>query len=399
MRTKKKKREVFILLPNKQHLGCDVAVTARGQDVFNVVLELLGVGELLVFGLAVLRDSEYLFLDLKQKLSSYFGRQWNRRSIKVPFILFLRVQYYVESGRLILSSKVLQLYYTELRQKVLQSLSHHQESLFFQLAATALQAEVGDEGEGGEEEEGERERRSHYFLPEDYFPSWLMERRGRAFLLQHSPALHSELRGLSRRRAMLQFIREASRLQDGPVTFYRMTEVRSGVTRGKCIGICCDVRQQVFFCRHLYTQDKKEVKSLILLGVALKGVQIYQEIEGKQCLLHDFSWTDIDRLTFQGRRFEIQAAASRCLPKLVYYAPSRFHSKHVLRHLVDSHRLHISTRDTVHYVQQLEDMHGQLIEDCATSDSQQKQNLDTFLRLSLSFCVCVCACVCSQSAL
>ncbi|XP_054455483.1 FERM domain-containing protein 6-like, partial [Anoplopoma fimbria] len=252
----------------------------------------------------------------------------------VPFILFLRVQYYVESGLLIMSSKVQQLYYAELRQKVLHSESRHQEALFFQLAASALQADVGDleqraEGndeEEEEEEEGEERRHRHYFLPEDYFPSWLIKRRGRDFLLQNCPVLHSELRGLTRSQALLHFIKEAGNLQDGPVTFYRMK------------------------------QEKKEMRSSILLGVTLRGVQLYQDLEGKLCLLYDFSWTDIDRLTFQGSRFEIAAVGSLCLPKLVYYTPSAFHSKHVMRHLSDSHRLHINTRGVVSYIQQLDDM-------------------------------------------
>ncbi|XP_034415214.1 FERM domain-containing protein 6-like [Cyclopterus lumpus] len=245
------------------------------------------------------------------------------------------IQYYVESGRLISSSKVQQLYYAELRQKVLHSESRHQEALFFQLAASALQAEVGDlepraEGNDHEEEEeeegGEEKRRRHYFLPEDYFPSWLIKRRGRDFLLQHCPVLHIELRGVTRSQAVLHFIKEVCDLQDGPVTFYRIK------------------------------QNKKELRRSILLGVALKGVSIYQDLEGKLCLMYDFSWTDIDRLTFQGSRFEIAAVGSLCLPKLVYYTPSAFHSKHVLRHLSDSHRLHINTRGVVSYIQQLDDM-------------------------------------------
>lgn len=73
------------------------------------------------------------------------------------------------------SSKVQQLYYTELRQKVLRSQSHHQEALYFQLAAFALQAEVGDleQREGSDEEERLERKHRHYFLPEDYFPSWV----------------------------------------------------------------------------------------------------------------------------------------------------------------------------------------------------------------------------------
>lgn len=76
------------------------------------------------------------------------------------------------------SSKVQQLYYTELRQKVLRSQSRHQEALFYQLAASALQAEVGDleqQTAGNEEKEEKTQERKHrcYFLPEDYFPSWV----------------------------------------------------------------------------------------------------------------------------------------------------------------------------------------------------------------------------------
>ncbi|KAK1881137.1 FERM domain containing protein 1 [Dissostichus eleginoides] len=300
MRTSQK-RQVSILLPNKQHLDCTVRVRARGQEVLNRVLKQLGVSELQVLGLAVLRDNEYLFVDLEQKLSKYFGKTWKRGSLMVPFILFLRVQYYVESGLLIMSSKVQQLYYAELRQKVLLSKSRHQEAVFFQLAASALQAE-------------------------DYFPSWLIKRRGRDFLLQHCPGLHAELRGVTRGQAILQFIKEAGNLQDGAVTFYRMR------------------------------QEKKELRSLILLGVASKGVHIYQELEGKLCLLYDLTWTHVDRLTFQGSRFEISAVGSLCLPQLVFYTASACHSKHILTHLRDSHRLHINTRAAVCCIQQLEDM-------------------------------------------
>ncbi|XP_037546830.1 FERM domain-containing protein 6-like [Nematolebias whitei] len=325
----KRRRHVSVLLPNKQHLDCSVSVRARGQEVMNSVLRQLGVSDLQVFGLGVLRDNEYLFLDLTKKLSKYFNKRWNRGYLRVPFILFLRIQFYVGSGLLILSSKVQQLYFTELRQKVLCSQSYHQEALLFQLAASALQAEVGDqelrEEADNEGREAEQERK-HYFLPEDYFPFWLIKRRGRDYLLRHSPTLHSELRGLSQSRAVLQFIKESSRLQDGAVTFYRMK------------------------------QDKKEKRSSILLGVAGTGVHVYLDMEGKHCAMFDFSWPDIDHLTFQGCRFEIGVVASLGLPKLVYYTRSAVHSEHILRHLRNTHQFHISTRAAAGCIQQLEDL-------------------------------------------
>ncbi|XP_014891405.1 FERM domain-containing protein 6 [Poecilia latipinna] len=324
MRTKQT-RQVCVLLPNKQHLDFSVRMRARGQEVMKTVLRSLGVGDLQVFALALLRDNEYLFLDLEQKLRKYFGKTWSRNSLKVPFIVFLRVKFYLENGLLILSSKVQQLYYWELRQKVLQSQSHQQEALLFQLAASALQAEVGDleRREGAEDEGGdEKKERMQYFLPEDYFPPWLINHRGRNFLLQHSPVLHGELRGTPRSWAILQFIKEASSLQDAALTFYRMK------------------------------QGKKELRSSILLGVALDGVYIYQEVEGKKHALSAFTWSEIVRFTFQGSRFEIAAVDS----KLVYYTHSAFHSKHILKHLSDSHRFYMSSKDAASYIQQLEDM-------------------------------------------
>ncbi|XP_043958862.1 FERM domain-containing protein 6-like isoform X2 [Gambusia affinis] len=324
MRTKQM-RQVRVLLPNKQHLDCSVRMRARGQEVMKTVLRSLGVGDLQVFGLALLRENEYLFLDLEQKLRKYFGKTWSRNSLNVPFIVFLRVKFYLENGLLILSSKVQQLYYWELRQKVLQSQNHQQEALLFQLAASALQAEAGDleRGEGAEDEGGdEKKERMQYFLPEDYFPAWLINHRGRNFLLQHSPVLHGELRGTPRSRAILQFIKEASGLQDAALTFYRMK------------------------------QGENELSSSILLGVALDGVYIYQEVEGKKRVLFAFTWSEIDRFTFQGSRFEIAAVDS----KLVYYTHSAFHSKHILKHLSDSHRFYVNSKDAACYIQQLEDM-------------------------------------------
>jgi len=68
-------------------------------------------------------------------------------------------------------------------------------------------------------------------------------------------------------------------------------------------------------------------------------------------------------LCSQGSRFEISAVGSLCLPQLVYYTASTCHSKHILTHLRDSHRLHINTRAAVCCIQQLEDMQGQKSEE------------------------------------
>ncbi|XP_055085566.1 FERM domain-containing protein 1 isoform X2 [Periophthalmus magnuspinnatus] len=289
----KAKHQVCVFLPNKQRLDCSSGLKSRGQDLLSEVLEQLEISGLQIFGLAILRDNEYLFIDLEQKLSKYLGQRWTKAPKMGPSILFLRVQYYLDSGRLIQSGRELRLYYTALRQKVLRSQSRQQEDLFFQLASHALQAEVGDFEIQG--------KHKHYFLPEDYFPSWLIKKRGRNYLLQHSPKLHEELRGLPKREALLEFVKLANTVEDVPVTLYKMR------------------------------QNKKEQKFSIIFGVWSNGVCLYQ-----------------------GCRFEIHAVGSLCLPKLVFHSQSALHSALVLKHLRNSHRFTISVRDALSHVRQME---------------------------------------------
>ncbi|KAJ0060330.1 hypothetical protein NL108_010103, partial [Boleophthalmus pectinirostris] len=308
-----------------------IQLKSRGQDVLAEVLEQLEISGLQIFGLAILRDNEYLFIDLEQRLSKYIGQRWRKASKIVslsffffyfgdPSILFLRVQYHVDSGRLIQSGRELRLYYAALRQKVLRSQIRQQEALFFQLASHALQAEVGDLEIQG--------KHKHYFLPEDYFPSWLIKRRGRNYLLQHGPKLHEELRGVPKRESVMEFVKLASTVEDVPVTVYRMRQVQTGICK---IFLICEIEITVCF--------------LLKLNLFLD-----QDVEGKQCLLHEFTWTDLEHVSFQGCRFEIHAVGSLCLPKLVFYSQSALHSALILKHLRDSHRFTISVRDALSHV-------------------------------------------------
>ncbi|XP_030195927.1 FERM domain-containing protein 1-like isoform X2 [Gadus morhua] len=181
---KRQVRRVCVVLSNKQRLDCIVRVSSIGRQVLDHVTLMCGVRSLQIFGLAIFLEHEYLFVDLDQNLGKYLGKEWRRTSTKGTFLLFLRVQHYVESVELIKDSTSQELYYSDLRRKMLDSLCDQQEVLFLQLAAAALQAELGDAEEqilgDGDEQNGkentivsEKKQNQNYFLPEDYFPSWV----------------------------------------------------------------------------------------------------------------------------------------------------------------------------------------------------------------------------------
>uniref|UniRef100_A0A665X6Q7 FERM domain containing 1 n=1 Tax=Echeneis naucrates TaxID=173247 RepID=A0A665X6Q7_ECHNA len=326
MSTSIQQRTICVLLPNKDQLDVTVGPKSTGQDVFNRVTELLGVKELHFFGLTVVKDNEHIFLDMEEKLTKYFPKEWKQDSGKalqkrpLPLILFLKVQYYIENGRLICERKSRHLYYSDLRERVLRSECRQQEEVYFQLAGYALQADLGDHPPPREST-----AITAYFEPKNYFPPWIVAKRGVDYLLCHGPKVHQELWGLSTRDAILLFIRAACRLEDVPVKFYRLQK------------------------------DKKEERGTALLGLTLRGMQVYQEVDNIRQLLYDFPWSNVGRLTFLGKKFEIQPDGLPSARKLVYYTGSSFRSCHLLLHLSSSHRLYLSLQPTLKHLRQLEE--------------------------------------------
>ncbi|RXN10504.1 FERM domain-containing 6-like isoform X1 [Labeo rohita] len=247
--------------------------------------------------------NEHIFLDLEEKLAKYFPKEWKQDSGKgsqrrsIPPLLCLKVQYYVENGRLICERKARKLYYFDLRERVLRSECRQQEEVYFQLAGYALQADHSDHPS-----DGHSQGHAMYFQPKEYFPPWIIAKRGIDYLLCHGPKVHKELWGMSSRDAILLFIRESCRLEDVPVTFYRLQK------------------------------DKKEEKGSALLGLTLRGMQVYQ-----------------------GKKFEIQPDGLPSARKLVYYTGSAFRSRHLLLHLSSCHRLYLSLQPALKHLRQLEE--------------------------------------------
>ncbi|XP_073337372.1 FERM domain-containing protein 6 [Pagrus major] len=322
----KQERTICVLLPNKDQLDITIGLKSTGQDVFNRVAELLGIKELHFFGLTVVKDNEHIFLDMEEKLTKYFPKEWKQDSVKglqkrpLPLVLFLKVQYYIENGRLLCERKARHLYYSDVRERVLHSECRQQEEVYFQLAGYAMQADLGDHPPPREDMEI-----TPYFEPKLYFPPWITAKRGVNYLLCHGPKVHQELWGMSTRDAILHFIRESCRLEDVPVTFYRLQK------------------------------DKKAERGTALLGLTLRGMQVYQEVNNIRQMLYDFPWTNVGRLTFLGKKFEIQPDGLPSARKLVYYTGSSFRSRHLLLHLSNSHRIYRSLQPALKHLRQLEE--------------------------------------------
>ncbi|KAG5265742.1 hypothetical protein AALO_G00245880 [Alosa alosa] len=287
-KTMQDRRCVCVFLPNDDTLNVIVSqVKTLCQELLVQVCDLLRLKDCHLFGLSVIQNNEHIYMELGQKLSKYCPKEWRKEASKgidqfgPPMIVHFRAQYYVENGRLISDRSARHYYYWHLRKQVLQSQCIQREEAYFLLAAFALQADLGN-----------FKRNKHfgkYFEPEAYFPPWVIAKRGREYILRHIPNMHKDQYALTASEAHLKYIKESAQLDDVTVHYYRLYK------------------------------DKKEVEASLTLGLTLRGIQIFQNVGSVRQLLYDFPWTNVGKLVFVGKKFEILPDGLPSARKLIYY--------------------------------------------------------------------------------
>uniref|UniRef100_A0A8C8SDL0 FERM domain containing 6 n=1 Tax=Pelusios castaneus TaxID=367368 RepID=A0A8C8SDL0_9SAUR len=260
------RRSVCIFLPNDESLNIIINVKILCRELLVQVCDLLRLRDCHLFGLSVIQNNEHVYMELSQKLYKYCPKEWKKEASKgidqfgPPMIIHFRVQYYVENGRLISDRTARYYYYWHLRKQVLHSQCVLREEAYFLLAAFALQADLGN-----------FKRNKHcgkYFEPEAYFPGWVLQKRGRDYILKHIPNMHKDQFALTASEAHLKYIKEAVRLDDVAVHYYRLYK------------------------------DKREIEASLTLGLTTRGIQIFQNLDEERQLLFDFPWTNVGKLVF-----------------------------------------------------------------------------------------------------
>ncbi|KAL6438738.1 hypothetical protein ACFW04_004613 [Cataglyphis niger] len=324
-----------------------VEAKSKVKEVYAQTCTLLsqqGMRDCELFGLAILSDGEYLFVDSESKLNKYAPKNWRNShtygldsSGRPAFVLYFRVRFYIDTPLLLSDETTRHHYYLQLRDNVVrhgggvESLHPHHPlhdpsivTPLLALAGLALQADLGDYSE--------ERHRPHagsvgYCKSTDYLPPHMCLESN---VLAALAAQHKENSGLSREEAELQYIREAV-LLEAPLNahLYRLRRSKNEAGPGR-----------------------------ILLAICARGVRIYTEEE----IPRIFAWNNIGKLCFDRKKFEIRAVDQP--DKLTLYSGCDDKSKLLLGLCRDTHQFSMAIASRVNEAKRREEEERKVLRDC-----------------------------------
>ncbi|KAJ8669838.1 hypothetical protein QAD02_001097 [Eretmocerus hayati] len=332
-----------------------VDVKSKVKEVYAQTCQLLGqqgMQDCELFGLAILSDGEYLFVDQECKLNKYAPKNWRSShtygldsSGRPAFVLYFRVRYFVDTPLLLSDETTRHHYYLQLRDNVvrhgggveswqgrhpLQSGSVYGPLL--SLAGLALQADLGDYND-------ERHRRqTAYCKPSDYLPAHMCHEDNALSVLA---AQHRDNRGLSREEAELSYIKEAL-LLEAPLNahLYRLRRSKSEQGPGRA-----------------------------LLAICARGVRVYGDEDSPQV----FTWNNIGKLGFDRKKFEIRAVDQP--GKLTLFSGCDDKSKLLLALCRDTHQFFMAIAPRVTEAKRREEEERKVLRDCYMYPARCKLNM------------------------
>ncbi|XP_037073418.1 protein expanded-like [Pollicipes pollicipes] len=327
------RKYVAVRLLTQQRLYFTIDPKCKLCELYSSVAEqmcLQGMQDPDLFGLAVILDGEYVFVDPENKIGKYAPKAWKTSqsdgldASNQPLLQFsLRVKFYVECHLLLRDQVTRHHYYLQLRENVLAHGQACSRELCLLLAGWALQADLGDRP---------LHAGTQYFRPADYFPDWLIGQAGAESILNSTPAVHRHNRGMSSAQAELAYIREASAVE-AP------------------------------FNLHLYRlrRRKSDTSGSVLLGICPNGVELYQEEKNSvRKLIASFIWTNIGRLGFEKKKFEISALTQ----KFTFYTTDDEKSKQLFHLCKETHLFTQSAHDRLALIQQRSEEGGRSTDSC-----------------------------------
>ncbi|XP_033112583.1 tyrosine-protein phosphatase non-receptor type 13-like isoform X2 [Anneissia japonica] len=312
----RKKVTCVLLNGRRLNLMCDLGTT--GKEMFELVVKYLDILEHFFFGLAYIRDGEYLFLEPDEKLHKVGPPSWKEevkkksRISNQSFTVFFRVKFYVENPGLLRHITTRHQYYLQLRKDILEERTKCDEQAALQLASLALQAEMGDYASSS--------ATRNYFLPEQYLPVYVISAIGVAEIRRRLPPMHELQKGMAEEQAELEFLMEARKLAEYGIHFHRIS------------------------------QSKKENELSLWVGLCTRGVILYDKRGKQRVPTQRHPWHLTKKIAFNRKRFVIEARDTD--GRIILYTDNYKKGRYLLQFSKQQHRFQMAMRQKLNTSQQ-----------------------------------------------
>ncbi|XP_013396442.1 tyrosine-protein phosphatase non-receptor type 13 [Lingula anatina] len=305
-------REILVILldGHKVHLSCSPNTT--GKALFDLIVTYINLPEYHFFGLTHVKDGEHTFIDPETKLHKVAPAGWKEpakgQHSAVVFTVFFRVKFYVDASAL-RHPMTRHLFYLQVRRDILEDRTHCKDEDALSLTALALQAEYGDyiaEAYG-----------RNYFRPEDYLPQRTIRKLGSGYLRDNLPSLHKGHLGVSDIDCETGFLKEAQRLTEYGIHYYKVLK------------------------------NKGDKTSTVLVGIGIQGVALLESRGGLRRVTHQHPWQYTQKISFNRRKFSIQPKSdvgNLKLGKITYYTDSYRKGRYLLQLSTAHHRFLMKIR-------------------------------------------------------
>jgi C-terminal processing protease CtpA/Prc len=238
----KGRRSVEVVLLNGKAVEFVVGVGDTASQLFRQVVSRQSLQETHVFGLAVRIDRDDVFLDMGRRLVKYAPSGW--ATGHAAFTVFFRVKFYVENVTQLAQPLSRHFYYLQLRKDLMEGKMFCHDEHALHLAALAMQAERGTGPSQGQ-----------LMREENYVPATIVEKLGRPEVGRLLSSIQPNMYALTCAEAELEFLKEAQKLPEYGMLFYRVAKTKHGGVGSVWLGFC--VRGVVVFDVH------KDIKTAV----------------------------------------------------------------------------------------------------------------------------------------
>uniref|UniRef100_A0A0N5CA15 FERM domain-containing protein n=1 Tax=Strongyloides papillosus TaxID=174720 RepID=A0A0N5CA15_STREA len=316
--------DVRVKLLNGQYIDVKCKSDVKCDEIFNLVVSHCNIHEYHFFGLAIQKDNEFYFLDPKKKIEKYAPAGWKNEKkamTRQPYILHMRFMRYPPLLSYVKTDVTMHELYLQLRNDILTEKLQANETIVFQLASLALQAEFSDKPDVSVSSPTDYFLLDHY-LPKQYFA--YEDNKRIALMLSE---MHEQLKGMKCHEAEIRFIKICQTLPEYGSHFYRIFKSKPTPEM-------------------LANTPTRNVDAGLshFIAIMLNGICIYEISNNKKNMVQEFLWKDTNTLQFDRKRFVIVKSNNFGAQHFVFYTDHYTKSSYFVRFAAVQHKFIIRVR-------------------------------------------------------